>query len=72
MNEENMIEDNDSIARAATSWNPAFPGRKEVSRKEARQARAAVQLAHDLDIEPSEALKRLQKDKMIRGWELEE
>jgi hypothetical protein len=67
-----MIEDNDSIARAATSWNPAFPGRKEVSRKEARQARAAMQLAHDLDIEPSEALKRLQKDKMIRGWELEE
>jgi hypothetical protein len=72
MVEENMMEENDSIARAATSWNPAFPGRKEVSRKEARQARAAMQLAHDMDIEPREALKRLQKEKMIRGWELEE
>ena len=67
-----MIEENDSIARAATSWNPAFPGRREVSRKEARQARAAMQLAHHLDIEPSEALKRLQKEEKIRGWELEE
>jgi hypothetical protein len=72
MIEDNMIEDNESIARAATSWNPAFPGRKEVSRKEARQARAAMQLAHDLDIEPSEGLKRLQKDNMTRVWELEE
>jgi hypothetical protein len=72
MVEENMTEENDSIAWAATSWNPAFPGRNEVSRKEARQARAAMQLAHDLDTEPSEALKRLQKEKMIRGWELDE
>ena len=67
-----MIEENESIARAATSWNPAFPGRKEVSRKEARQARAAMQLARHLDIEPCEALERLQKDEVIRRWELEE
>jgi hypothetical protein len=72
MIEDNMIEDNESIAWAATSWNPAFPGRKEVSRKEARQARAAMQLAHRLDIEPNEALGRLQKDNMTRVWELEE
>ena len=67
-----MIEENESIARAATSWNPAFPGRREVSRKEAKQARAAMQLARRLDIEPGEALERLQKDEKILTWELEE
>ena len=72
MIEENMIEEYESIDRAATSWSPAFPGRREVSRKEARQARAAMRLAHHLDIEPCEALGRLQKEEVIRGWELEE
>jgi len=67
-----MIEENESIARAATSWSPAFPGRREVSRKEAKQARAAMQLARHLDIEPGEALERLQKEKKILAWELEE
>jgi len=67
-----MIEENESIARAATSWSPAFPGRREVSRKEAKEARAAMQLARHLDIEPSEALERLQKEKKILAWELEE
>ena len=72
MIEENMIEENESIARAATSWSPAFPGRREVSRKEAKEARAAMQLARHLDIEPGEALERLQKEKKILAWELEE
>jgi len=49
---KNMLEVNESIARAATSWNPAFPGRREVSRKEARQARAAMTQVRQLDIEP--------------------
>ena len=71
MIEENMIEENESIARAATSWSPAFPGRREVSRKEAKQARAAMQLTRHLDIEPGEALERLQKEKKILAWELE-
>ena len=68
-----MQDSNESIARAATSWNPAFPGRKEVSRKEAKQARAAMRLAHDLDIEPVEALKRLLNEiNVTRHWELDE
>ena len=67
-----MIEENESIARAATSWNPAFPGRREVSRKEAKHARAAMQLARRLDIEPGEALERLQTEEKILTWELEE
>ena len=41
------------IARAATSWSPAFPGRKEVAREVAKQARSIMQVARAQDIRPS-------------------
>lgn len=41
------------IARAATSWSPAFPGRKEVPRRVARQARAIMNYARRENIRPS-------------------
>lgn len=43
----------EDIARAATSWSTAFPGRKEVSCKVARQARKIMALARAQDIRPS-------------------
>ena len=41
------------IARAATSWSPAFPGRKEVAREVAKQARSIMLVARAQDIRPS-------------------
>ena len=43
----------EDIARAATSWSTAFPGRKEVSCVVARQARKIMALARTQDIRPS-------------------
>lgn len=43
----------EDIARAATSWNPAFPGKKEVSREVAKQARAIMQVARVQNARPS-------------------
>jgi len=42
----------EDIARAATSWSAAFPGKKEVSRDVARQARKIMALARAQDIRP--------------------
>jgi len=47
---------NEKIARAARSWNPVFPGRKEVPRHIARTCRAAMALARYNDEEPEECL----------------
>jgi hypothetical protein len=43
----------EDIARAATSWSVAFPGRKEVSREVAKQASKIMSLARAQDIRPS-------------------
>lgn len=43
----------EDIARAAMSWNPAFPGKKEVSREVAKSARAIMQVARAQNIRPS-------------------
>lgn len=43
----------EDIAGAATSWSPAFPGKKEVSREVAKQARAIMQIARAQNIRPS-------------------
>jgi len=53
--EEDMLigELDEDIARAAMSWSPAFPGRKEVSRDTAKQARKIMHLARVQDIRPS-------------------
>lgn len=42
------------IARAATSWSSAYPGRKEVSRRVAKQARAIMNYARRENVRPSE------------------
>jgi hypothetical protein len=42
------------ITRAATSWTAAFPDRKEVSRRVAKQARAMMNAARRENIRPSE------------------
>jgi hypothetical protein len=42
------------IARAATSWSPAFPGRREVSRMVANQARAIMNYARRENARPSD------------------
>lgn len=44
----------EDIARAATSWSPAFPGRKEVPREIAKQARKIMLLARARNVRPSE------------------
>lgn len=41
------------IARAATSWSSAYPGRKEVSRRVAKQARAIMNYARRENVRPS-------------------
>lgn len=43
----------EDISRAATSWSPAFPGKKEVSREVAKQARMIMSLARAQTIRPS-------------------
>lgn len=43
----------EDISRAATSWNPAYPGRKEVSHEVAKQARKIMHLARVQCIRPS-------------------
>ncbi|MCK9569645.1 hypothetical protein M0R72_11950 [Candidatus Pacearchaeota archaeon] len=43
----------EDIARAATSWSPAFPGKKEVSREAAKSARAIMQVARAQNVRPS-------------------
>ena len=43
----------EDIARAATSWSLAFPGRKEVAREIAKQARAIMKVARAQDARPS-------------------
>ena len=43
----------EDIARAATSWSPAFPGKKEVPREVAKQARKIMSLARAQNIRPS-------------------
>jgi translation elongation factor EF-Ts len=43
----------EDIARAATSWSPAFPGKKEVSREVAKSARAIMQMARTQNVRPS-------------------
>lgn len=42
------------IARAATSWTPAYPDRKEVSRVVAKEARAIMNYARRENVRPSE------------------
>ena len=44
---------NARIARAATSWSAAFPGRKEVSRQVAKQARSITNSARRAGLEPA-------------------
>lgn len=43
----------EDIARAATSWSPAFPCRKQVSREVSKQARKIMGLARAQNIRPS-------------------
>ena len=45
-----------NIARAATSWSPTFPMKKEVDRKTAKTCRAAMMIARNKDLIPSDAL----------------
>ena len=49
----NIGELDADIARAATSWSPAFPGRNEVAREIAKQARSIMQVARAQDARPS-------------------
>lgn len=52
--EAEIAELDEKIARAATSWSPAFPGRKEVSRVIAKDARKAMSYSRKADVRPSE------------------
>jgi len=52
--EAEIAELDEKIARAATSWSHAFPGRKEVPRTVARDARKAMRYARKMDVRPSE------------------
>lgn len=46
----------EDIARAATSWGPAFPEKKEVPREVAKQARTIMHMARLKDIRPSSVM----------------
>jgi translation elongation factor EF-Ts len=54
MKEDALIGELDAdIARAATSWSPTFPDKKEVSREVAKSARAIMQVARNQNVRPS-------------------
>ena len=48
--------DNEKIAEIATSWNTAYPKKKDVPRNIAKTCRAAMMLARDRQCEPAECL----------------
>ncbi|MCK9597552.1 MAG: hypothetical protein M0R06_00850 [Sphaerochaeta sp.] len=50
------MELNEEIARAATSWNRAFPMRKEVNREVAVVCRTAMSLARKNGAEPKDCI----------------
>ena len=52
--EAKIAELDEKIVRAAMSWSPAFPGRKEVPRTIARDARKAMRYARRKNVRPSE------------------